>query len=86
MSQLKQIINWLIMIPGRHLDTWTCIQEFHCTTFCQRKPEIIEHFRRHPFISQSIGYRLAEGEFPNTGAGTHLEIWLQPIKKQMDLF
>ena len=80
MSQKDQIIQYLIMFPGRHLDTWKCIELFHCTTFCQRKPEIVEYFRRHPFISEGITYKLAEGMFPNTEQGEHLEIWLSPVK------
>ena len=69
------------MVPGRRIDTWKAYELFHCTTICQRMPELKEDLERTPVILNGTKYQLQTEMVRNTNdTGYHAEYWLEPVK------
>ena len=80
MSQKDKILQYLIMVPGRRIDTWSAITLFHCTTICQRAAEIKAELERRPLEINGVKYYLKSENVKNSSEeGYHAEYWLEPV-------
>ncbi len=84
MSQSDQILEYMLMIPGRRISTWIAYEKFHCTTICQRIPEIREKLKTKPLISNGIQYEIKD-ELVTKNGSTFSEYYLSPVN-EMELF
>ena len=85
MSQADQILEYMIMIPGRRISTWIAYELFHCTTICQRIPDIRKKLEAHPLILNGIQYEVKD-ELVTRNGKTFSEYWIEPVEQeQMEL-
>ena len=85
MSQCKQILNYMIAIPGRRIDTWKSYELFHCTTLAVRIQDLRHDAKVKPIILNNITYEIAD-ELVTKDGKTFSEYFLKPLHKQTELF
>jgi hypothetical protein len=81
MSQVDQIFNYMLAIPGRRISTWIAYEQFRCTTICQR---IADLKKRQPFQINNRQF-IIKDELVTKDGKTYSEYWLEPVKHQMEL-
>ena len=87
MSQKDKILQYLIMVPGRRIDTWKAYLEFHITTLAQRIQDLRQDMLTVPLFVNHIEYYIEDElvtknvmENGKLVAKTYSEYWLEPVK------
>ncbi len=84
MSQADQILEFMMMIPGRKISTWIAYERFHCTTLAQR----IADLKAKCSVIHLNGkkYHIMD-ELVTRDGKTFSEYWLEPVVvKELELF
>ena len=88
MSQCNDILNYLISVPGRKIDTWTSYELFHCTTLAVRIQDLRHDLKVKPLILNGKEYFI-DDELVTENKKTFSRYFLSPLKpkeKQMVMF
>lgn len=83
-TQAGKILEYMIMIPGRKINTGICMSLLHIPTISQRMPQIKKEINKdRPLIlmnkhGQPIKYYIEEA-WVTEGVSTFKEYWLEPV-------
>ena len=72
----------MIMIPGRRISTWIAYEKFHCTTICQRIPDLRKKLETNPLILNGREYFIND-ELVTKDGKTFSEYWIEPVKVEV---
>lgn len=83
MSQVNDILNYLIAIPGRKISTWIAYERFHCTTLAVRIQDIRHKLKAEPLILHGKKYFIND-ELVTRDGKTFSEYWIEPVKVEVN--
>ena len=79
MSQAEQILEYMMMVPGRRISTWLAYEKFHCTTLAQRIADLRKEITKEkPLLLNGINYFI-DDELVTRDGKTFSEYWLAPV-------
>ncbi len=84
MSQCSDILNYLIAVPGRRIDTWKSYELFHCTTLAVRIQDLRHDLKIKPLIINNQEYFIKD-ELVTKNGKTYSEYYLEKKESQMRL-
>jgi hypothetical protein len=86
MSQSEQILEYMMMIPGRRISTWIAYERFNCTTLAQRIADLrIRINDKKPLLLNGVKYFI-DDKLVTRDNKTFSEYWLEPVPVEVKGF